>query len=101
VAKTETRNQKLEIGGEKFEIGKEKRWVGINSGCGNAGRLGDFAGGFFEEFVDEGLVGFGLPGGHAAETAEELRGDANGDELLGVSRSGAADSAGAAEFGIG
>jgi hypothetical protein len=63
--------------------------------------LGDFAGGFFEEFVDEGLVGFGLPGGHAAEPAEELRGDANGDELLGVSGSGAADSAGAAEFGIG
>jgi hypothetical protein len=26
------------------------------------------AGGFFEEFVDEGLVGFGLTGGHAAET---------------------------------
>src|SRR5216684_9087327 len=25
-----------------------------------AGELGDFAGGFFEEFVDEGLVGFGL-----------------------------------------
>ena len=25
-----------------------------------AGGLGDFAGGFFEEFVDEGLVGFGL-----------------------------------------
>ena len=63
--------------------------------------LRDFASGFFEEFVDEGLVGFGLPGGHAAEPAEELRGDANGDELLGVSGSGAADSAGAAEFGIG
>src|SRR5713101_7619020 len=25
-----------------------------------AGELGDFAGGLFEEFVDEGLVGFGL-----------------------------------------
>ena len=34
------------------------------------GALGDFAGGFFEEFVDEGLVGFGLLGGHAAELAE-------------------------------
>ena len=31
------------------------------------GVLGDFAGGFFEEFVDECLVGFGLLGGHAAE----------------------------------
>ncbi len=37
--------------------------------------LGDFAGGFFEEFVDEGLVGLGLPGGHASKLAEELRGD--------------------------
>jgi hypothetical protein len=33
--------------------------------------LGEFAGGFFEEFVDEGLVGFGLLGGPAAELAEE------------------------------
>src|SRR5260370_38316786 len=60
------------------------------------GKLGDSAGGFFEEFVDEGLVGFGLLGGHAAELAEELRGDANGDELFCVSRSGAANSASAA-----
>jgi hypothetical protein len=30
------------------------------------GGLGDFAGGFFEEFMDQGLVGFGLFGGHAA-----------------------------------
>ena len=51
--------------------------------------------------MDEGLIGFGLPGGHAAKLAEQLRRDANGDELLGVSRSGAADSASAAEFGIG
>jgi hypothetical protein len=64
------------------------------------GELGDFAGGFFEEFVDEGLVGLGLLGGHAAELAEELRGDANGDELFGVSRNGAADSTSAAQFGI-
>lgn len=27
---------------------------------------GEFAGGFFEEFVDEGLAGFGLLDGHAA-----------------------------------
>jgi hypothetical protein len=66
-----------------------------------ADKLGDFAGGFFEEFVDEGLVGLGLLGGHAAELAEELRGDANGDELFGVSRSRTADSASAAQFGGG
>jgi hypothetical protein len=36
--------------------------------------LSDFAGGFFEEFVDEGLVRLGLLGGHAAEPAEQLRG---------------------------
>jgi hypothetical protein len=63
--------------------------------------LGDFAGGFFEEFVDEGLVGFGLPGGHAAEPAEQLRGDADGDGLFCIPRSGAADSASAAQFGAG
>jgi hypothetical protein len=38
--------------------------------------------------VDEGLVGLGLLGGHAAEAGKQLRGDANGDELFGVSRSG-------------
>ena len=59
------------------------------------------AGGFFEEFVDEGLAGLGLRGGHAAKLAEQLRGDADGDELLGVSRGGAADPAGAAEFRVG
>ena len=46
-----------------------------------SGGLGDFAGGFFEEFVDQGLVGFGLLGGHAAELAEKIWGDADGDEL--------------------
>jgi len=65
------------------------------------GGLGDFAGGFFEEFVDQGLVGFGLFGGHAAELAEKFRGDADGDELFGVAGGGAADAAGAAEFGGG
>ena len=50
--------------------------------------------------MDEGLVGLGLPGGHAAELAEKLRGDANGDELFGVSRNGATDSARAVQFGI-
>ncbi len=58
--------------------------------------LGDFAGGFFEEFVDEGLVGLESFSGHTTELAEELRGDG----LFGVSRSGAADSRSAAQFGI-
>ncbi len=62
--------------------------------------LGDFAGGFFEEFVDEGLVGLESFSGHTTELAAELRGDANGDGLFGVSRSGAADSRSAAQFGI-
>ena len=66
-----------------------------------AGELGYFAGGFFEEFVDEGLVGFGLFGGHTAELAKQLRRDANGDELFCVPGNGAADRAGAAQFGIG
>lgn len=51
--------------------------------------------------MDEGLVGFGLLGGHAAELAEKLRGDADGDELLGVTSGGAADPTGPAEFRIG
>jgi len=63
--------------------------------------LGDFPGAFFEQFVDERLVGLGLLGGHAPELAEQLRGDADGDELLRVSRGRAADPAGAAEFGVG
>lgn len=49
--------------------------------------------------MDEGLVGLGLFGGHAAELAEEFRGDADGDELFGVAGGGAANAAGAAEFG--
>jgi hypothetical protein len=61
---------------------KPRRWVKI-TGLKTRhyiarGALRDFAGGFFEEFVDERLVGFGLLGGHAAELAEELRSDANG-----------------------
>ena len=65
------------------------------------GGLSHSAGGFFEKFVNEGLVGFGLFGGHTAELAKQLRRDANGDELFRLPRSGAADSAGAAQFGIG
>ena len=51
-------------------------------------KLSDSAGGFFEEFVDEGLVGLESFGGHTTELAEELRGDTNSDGLFGVSRSG-------------
>lgn len=61
--------------------------------------LRDFAGGFFEEFVDKGLVGLGLFGGHAAELAEKFWGDADGNELFGVAGGRAADSSRAAEFG--
>lgn len=61
--------------------------------------LGDFAGRFFEEFVDQGLVGFGLLGGHAAELAEKLWGDTDGDELFGVAGGGAADSTGTTKLG--
>ena len=56
------------------------------------------AGGAVEEFVDEGLVGFGLFGGEAAEAVEESGVDANGDELFGVGGFGAADAAGAFQF---
>jgi len=101
--KLEARREKLERRGMP---GFPTNTVGTPTNRGKARRyansgLGDFAGGFFEEFVDEGLVGLGLLGGHAAELTEQLRGDANGDELFCVSRSGAADSAGAAQFGIG
>lgn len=44
----------------------------------------DFAGGFFEQFVDERLVGLGLPGSHAAELMEQARRDADSNELFGV-----------------
>lgn len=51
--------------------------------------------------MDQGLVGLGLFGGHAAELAEQFWGDADGDELFGVAGGGAAYSASAAEFGGG
>jgi hypothetical protein len=51
--------------------------------------------------MDEGLVGLGLLGSHAAELAEQLRCDTNGDELFGFARSRAANSADAAQFGTG
>ena len=39
--------------------------------------------------------------GKAAETSQQRRGDANGDELLGVAGLGSADAAGALEFRAG
>jgi hypothetical protein len=51
--------------------------------------------------VDHGLVGLLALAGKAAEAREEARVDANGDELFGVGRFGAADSAGAFELGVG
>ena len=51
-----------------------------------------FAGGAFEEFVDEGLIGLGLLGGHAAELGKEARGNTDGDQMLGVTGNGAAYS---------
>ena len=51
--------------------------------------------------MDQGLVGLGLFGSHAAELAEKFRGDADGDELFGVAGGGAAHAASAAEFGGG
>ena len=47
------------------------------------------------------MVGLGLFGGHAAELAEKFWGDADGNELFGVTRGGATDAASAAEFGGG
>jgi len=55
----------------------------------------------FEQFVDHGLIGLLALAGEAAETREEARVDANGDELFGVGRFGAADAAGAFELGVG
>ena len=69
--------------------------------CRSGAGSGDFAGGFFEEVVDQGLVRFGLFGGHAAELAEQLGGDADGDELLGATRDGASDAARAAQLSVG
>jgi len=51
--------------------------------------------------VDHGLVGLLALAGEAAEAREEARVDANGDELFGVGRLGAAGSAGAFELGAG
>jgi len=53
--------------------------------------------GSFEQFVDHGLIGLLA----LAREAEEARVDADGDELFGVRRFGAADAAGAFELGVG
>ena len=51
--------------------------------------------------MDHGLVGLLALAGKAAEAREEARVDADGDELFGVGRFGAADAAGAFELGVG
>lgn len=64
--------------------------------------LGDFfAGGAFEEFVDESLIGLGLFGGHAAKLIQETWGDTDGNQVLGVTGDGAADATGAEELLVG
>ncbi len=45
-----------------------------------------------------GLVGLGLFGGEAAESREDARRDADGDQMLGIARNGAAYAAGATEL---
>jgi hypothetical protein len=57
--------------------------------------------GALEELVDEGLIGLGLFGGHAAELIQEARGDADGNQVFGVAGDGAADAARTAELLIG
>lgn len=61
----------------------------------------DLAGGFFEQVVNQGLVGFGLFRGHATELAQQLWGNADCYELFGVAGGWASDAAGAAQFRIG
>jgi hypothetical protein len=56
--------------------------------CAEGAESGHFAGGLFEQFVDERLVGLGLPGGHAAELMEQARRDADGNELFSVAGGG-------------
>ena len=60
-----------------------------------------FSGRFFQQFVDEGLIRLVLFGGEAAELGEQSWGDADGDELLGVTRSGPSDAAGTMQFFVG
>jgi len=57
-----------------------------------------FAGGVFQEFVNQGLVGFGLLGGHAAQLAEQPGRNADGNQLLRVASHGPADAARTAQF---
>ena len=51
--------------------------------------------------MNEGLIGFGLFCGEAAELSEETRSDADGYELLGVSGFWPADAPGTAKLLIG
>ena len=54
--------------------------------------------GFFQQFVDECLIGLVLLGGEAPELGEQSRVNADGDELLGAAGSRASDAAGALQF---
>jgi hypothetical protein len=57
--------------------------------------------GALEKLVDEGLVGFRLLCSEAAKAREQWRSDTDGDELLGISRFGTADTARALKFLVG
>ena len=71
--------------------------------CVHSGAADDIAsawGGAFEEFVDQSLVRLGAFCGQAAETSQQRRGDAYGDELLGVAGLGPADAARALQLRV-
>ncbi len=57
--------------------------------CKKKRESGDLAGGFLEQFVNQGLVRLGLLGGHAAKPVEQAGGNAHGNKLFG----GAGDAA--------
>ena len=56
--------------------------------------------GLFQQFVDECLVRHRPLSGTAADLREQARGDADGNQLLGLARTGPADTAGAFQFGV-
>ena len=52
-----------------MEVGVAGEECGFAGEGEGGGESSDFAGGFFEQIVNQGLVGLGLFGGHAAELA--------------------------------
>jgi hypothetical protein len=71
--------------------------------CLHLGGVDDIAStrcGALEKFVNYRLVWFRSFRGKAAETSQQRRGDADGDELFGVTRLGSADAACAPEFRV-